>query len=176
MQEELGEFTRNNVRDLVPRPSGVNIIGTKWIFKNKTDESGNITRNKARLVAQGYTQIEGIDFDETFALVACLEAICLLLAVACHLKFKLFQMDVKSAFLKGLLFEEVYVAQPKGFEDPLYPDHVYKLKKALYGLKQAPRAWYERLTQFLMSMGYTRGGIDKMMFVKKERINTLSLL
>ncbi|CAM8880080.1 unnamed protein product [Rhodiola kirilowii] len=90
MQEELGEFTRNSVWDLVPRPSGVNIIGTKWIFKNKTDESGNITRNKARLVAQGYTQIEGIDFEETFAPVARLEAIRLLLAVACYLKFKLF--------------------------------------------------------------------------------------
>ncbi|CAM8908673.1 unnamed protein product [Rhodiola kirilowii] len=168
MQEELGEFTRNNVWDLVPRSSGVNIIGTKWIFKNKTDESGNITRNKARLVAQGYTQIEGIDFDDTFAPVARLESIRLLLAVACYLKFKLFQMDVKSAFLNGLLCEEVYVAQPKGFEDPHYPDYVYKLKKALYGLEQASRAWYERLTQFLIGMGYTRGGIDKTMFVKKE--------
>ncbi|CAM8947776.1 unnamed protein product [Rhodiola kirilowii] len=168
MQEELGEFTRNNVWDLVPRPNGVNIIGTKWIFKNKTDESGNITRNKARLVAQGYTQIEGIDFDETFAPVARLEAIRLLLAVACYRKFKRFQMDVKSAFLNGVLCEEVYVAQPKGFEDPHYPDRVYKLKKALYGLKQAPRAWYERLTQFLISMGYTRGGIDKTMFVRKD--------
>ncbi|CAM8878671.1 unnamed protein product [Rhodiola kirilowii] len=169
MQEELGEFTRNNVWDLIPCPSGVNIIGTKWIFKNKTDESGNITRNKARLVAQGYTQIKGIDFDETFAPVARLEAIHLLLAVACYLKFKLFQMDVKSAFLNGLLCEEVYVAQPKGFEDPHYPDYVYKLKKAMYGLKQAPGAWYERLTQFLISIGYTRGGIDKTMFVKKEK-------
>ncbi|CAM8905663.1 unnamed protein product [Rhodiola kirilowii] len=168
MQEELGEFTRNNVWDLVPRPNGVNIIGTKWIFKNKTDESGNITRNKARLVAQGYTQIEGIDFDETFAPVARLEAIRLLVAVVCYRKFKLFQMDVKSAFLNGVLCEEVYVAQPKGFEDPHYPDCVYKLKKALYGLKQAPRAWYERLTQFLISMGYTRGGIDKTMFVRKD--------
>ncbi|CAM8887225.1 unnamed protein product [Rhodiola kirilowii] len=143
MQEELREFQRNNVWDLVPRSDRVNVIGTKWIFKNKSDEHGNITRNKARLVAQGYTQIEGIDFDETFAPVARLEAIRLLLALACHLKFKLFQMDVKSAFLNGLLNEEVYVSQPKGFEDPHHPDYVYRLKKALYGLKQAPRAWYE---------------------------------
>ncbi|CAM8894044.1 unnamed protein product [Rhodiola kirilowii] len=166
MQEELGEFQQNDVWDLVPRPDSVNVIGTKWIFKNKSDEHGNITRNKARLVAQGYTQIEGIDFDETFAPVARLEAIRLLLALACHLKFKLFQMDVKSAFLNGLLNEEVYVAQPRGFEDPHHPDYVYRLKKALYGLKQAPRAWYERLTEFLINHSYVRGGVDKTLFVK----------
>ncbi|CAM8972320.1 unnamed protein product [Rhodiola kirilowii] len=165
MQEELGEFQRNDVWDLVPRPVGMNVIGTRWIFKNITDEQGTITENKARFVAQGYTQIEGVDFDETFGPVARLEAIRVLLALACHLKFKLFQMDVKSAFLNGLLNEEVYVAQPKGFEDPHHPDHVYHLKKALYGLKQAPRAWYERLTEFLIDHGYVRGGVDKMLFV-----------
>ncbi|CAM8948430.1 unnamed protein product [Rhodiola kirilowii] len=169
MQEELEEFARNDVWDLVPKPDGVNIIGTKWIFKNKSDTSGNITRNKARLVAQGYSQIEGIDFDETFAPVARLEAIRLLLALACHLKFRLFQMDVKSAFLNGLLHEEVFVSQPKGFEDPHHPAHVYRLKKALYGLKQAPRAWYERLTVFLINHGYVRGGVDKTLFVKHTR-------
>ncbi|CAM8887597.1 unnamed protein product [Rhodiola kirilowii] len=169
MQEELEEFARNDVWDLVPRPDGVNIIGTKWIFKNKSDASGNITRNKARLVAQGYTQIEGIDFEETFAPVARLEAIRLLLALACHLKFRLFQMDVKSAFLNGFLNEEVFVAQPKGFEDPHHPASVYHLKKALYGLKQAPRAWYERLTVFLVDHGYVRGGVDKTLFVKHTR-------
>ncbi|CAM8916160.1 unnamed protein product [Rhodiola kirilowii] len=166
MQEELDEFQRNDVWDLVPCPDSVNVIGTKWIFKNKSDENGNITINKARLVAQGYTQIEGIDFNETFAPIARLEAIRLLLALACHLKFKLFQMDVKSAFLNGLLHEEVYVAQPKGFEDPHHPDFVFRLKKALYGLKQAPRAWYERLTEFLINHSYVRGGVDKTLFVK----------
>ncbi|CAM9000216.1 unnamed protein product [Rhodiola kirilowii] len=169
MQEELEEFARNDVWDLVPRHDGVNVIGTKWIFKNKSDTSGNITRNKARLVAQGYSQIEGIDFDETFAPVARLEAIRLLLALACHLKFRLFQMDVKSAFLNGFLNEEVYVAQPKGFEDPHHPASVYHLKKALYCLKQAPRAWYERLTVFLVDHGYVRGGVDKTLFVKHTR-------
>ncbi|CAM8934750.1 unnamed protein product [Rhodiola kirilowii] len=154
MQEEFCEFQRNDVWDLVSRPDSVNVIGTKWIFKNKSDEHGNITRNKARLVAQGFTQIEGVDFDETFASVARLEVIRLLLALACHLKFKLFQMDVNSAFLNGLLNEEVYVAQPKGFEDPHHPDFVYRLKNALYSLKQAPRAWYERLTEFLINHGY----------------------
>ncbi|CAM8972792.1 unnamed protein product [Rhodiola kirilowii] len=169
MQEELEEFARNDVWDLVPRPDGVNVIGTKWIFKNKSDTSGNITRNKARLVAQGYTQIEGINFDETFAPVARLEAIRLLLALACHIKFRLFQMDVKSAFLNGFLNEEVYVAQPKGFEDPHHPSHVYRMKKALYGLKQAPRAWYERLTVFLVDHGYAQGGVDKTLFIKDTR-------
>ena len=105
MQEELDQFTRNEVWILVPRPSHTNVIGTKWIFKNKTDEFGTIIRNKARLVAQGYTQVEGIDFDETFAPVARLESIRLLLDISCVLGFKLFQMDVKSAFLNGFLNE-----------------------------------------------------------------------
>jgi hypothetical protein len=135
MQEELNQFKRSEVWDLVPRPEGFNVIGTKWIFKNKSIENGMVTRNKARLVAQGYTQVEGLDFDETFAPVARLEAVRLLLEVACILKFKLFQMDVKSAFLNVYLQEEVYVEQPKGFVESEFPNHVYKLKKALYGLK-----------------------------------------
>lgn len=143
MQSELGEFERNEVTELVPKPKGVNVIGTKWIFKNKTDEAGNIIRNKARLVAQGYSQIDGVDYEEIFAQVTRLESIRLLIGMVCHLKFKLYQMDVKSAFLNGYLKEEVYVSQPKGFEDPVHRDYVLKLKKALYGLKQAPRAWYE---------------------------------
>ncbi|KAM2204349.1 hypothetical protein ACFX1S_023996 [Malus domestica] len=167
MQEELNQFTRNDVWYLVPRPKDTNIIGTKWIFRNKTDEKGNVVRNKARLVAQGYTQVEGLDFDETFAPVARLESVRLLLAVACHLKFKLYQMDVKSAFLNGFLREEVYVEQPAGFKDPFHPDHVYRLKKAMYGLKQAPRTWYERLSSHLLQKGYIRGAIDKTLFVKK---------
>lgn len=167
MQEELHQFERNDVWYLVPRPKTANVIGTKWVFRNKTDETGLITRNKARLVAQGYSQVEGLDFGETFAPVARLESVRLLLAVACHLRFKLYQMDVKSAFLNGVLQEEVYVEQPLGFKDPHNPEHVYRLKKALYGLKQAPRAWYERLSGHLLAKGYTRGAVDKTMFVKK---------
>ena len=165
MHLELEQFDRLQVWELVPRPDGVNIIGTKWIHKNKTDEKGNVIRNKSRLVGQGYTQIEGVDFDETFAPVARLESIRLLFGMACNLKIKLYQMDVKSAFLNGVLQEEVYVTQPKGFEDPHFPDHVYKLKKALYGLKQAPRAWYDRLTVFLTQVGFQRGGVDKTLFI-----------
>ena len=138
MHEELHQFVRNYVWELVPRPKEVNVIGTKWIFKNKSDEHGTVIRNKSRLIAQGYTQVEGVDFDETFAPVARLESIRILLAIASHLNFKLYQMDVKSAFLNRMLQEEVYVEQPKGFIDPYRPDDVYKLKRALYGLKQAP--------------------------------------
>ncbi|KAL0556146.1 hypothetical protein IC582_004656 [Cucumis melo] len=121
MQEELLQFKCNNVWTLVSKPDGVNVIGTTWIFKNKTDESGNVTKNKARLVAQSYAQVEGVDFDETFAHVARLEAIRLLLNISYFRKFKLYQMDVKSAFLNGYLNEEVYVAQPKGFVDSEFP-------------------------------------------------------
>ena len=105
MRDELHQFQKNNVWTLIPKPAEVNIIGTKWIFHNKTNEEGNVIRNKAKLVAQGYTQVEGVDFDETFAPVARIESIRVLLALACHLKFKLYQMDVKSAFLNGFLKE-----------------------------------------------------------------------
>ncbi|KAL0544097.1 hypothetical protein IC582_019208 [Cucumis melo] len=149
MQEELLQFRRNIIWTLVSKLEGVNVIGTKWIFKNKIDEIGCVTKNKARLVAQGYTQVEGVDFDETFAPVARLEVIRLLLGISCIQKFKLYQMDLKSVFLNGYLNEEVYVAQPKGFVDSEHPKHVYKLNKALYGLKQALKAWYDRLTVYL---------------------------
>ncbi|GJV18384.1 retrovirus-related pol polyprotein from transposon TNT 1-94 [Tanacetum coccineum] len=140
MQEELNQFIANDVWELVPQPRNMIIIGTKWVFRNKLDENGIVSRNKARLVAQGYNQQEGIDYDETYALVSRLESIRILLFYACALDFKLFQMDVKSAFLNDFINEEVYVAQPSGFIDFEKPDHVYKLKKALYGLKQAPKA------------------------------------
>ncbi|GJY53727.1 retrovirus-related pol polyprotein from transposon TNT 1-94, partial [Tanacetum coccineum] len=150
MQEELNQFKSNDVWSLVPPPKNQTIIGTKWVFKNKLDENGVVSRNKARLVAQGYNQQEGIDFDETYAPVARLESIRILLVYACAHNFKLYQMDVKSAFLNGFINEEVYVAQPPGFIDSEKPNHVFKLKKALYGLKQAPKAWYDRLKAFLI--------------------------
>ena len=166
MQEELNNFERNQVWTLVERPN-TNVIGTKWVFRNKQDENGVVTRNKARLVAQGYTQVEGLDFEETFAPVARLEAIRMLLAFAAHHDFKLFQMDVKSAFLNGPIQELVYVEQPPGFEDPKFPNHVYKLQKALYGLKQAPRAWYECLKDFLLKKGFEIGKADSTLFTRK---------
>jgi len=135
-QEELPKEWR------IPRDLSVeNIIGCKWVFRNKLDESGVITWNKARLVAKGYNQEEDIDYGETFALVARLVVVRLLLGFASMSGFKLFQMDVKCVFLNGIINEEVYVEQPLSFEDHQHPNHVYKLKKALYGLKQAPRQY-----------------------------------
>ncbi|GJZ69127.1 retrovirus-related pol polyprotein from transposon TNT 1-94 [Tanacetum coccineum] len=156
-QEDLNQFITNDVWELVPQPRNMTIIETKWVFRNKLDENGVISRNKARLVSQGYNQQEGIDYDETYAPVARLESIRILLAYACALDFKLFQMDVKSAFLNGFINEEVYVAQPPGFIDFEKSDHVYKLKKALYDLKQAPKAWYDRLKAFLIKHEYKMG-------------------
>nr|GEX89112.1 hypothetical protein [Tanacetum cinerariifolium] len=140
MQEELDQFSRLKVWRLVPRPEGKSVIKTKWIFKNKKDESSLVIQNKATLVAVGYSQQEGIDYDETFSPVARIKAIRLFLAYASHKDFTVFQIDVKTAFLNEILKEEVYVGQPLGFVSKQYPDHVYALDKALYGLKQAPRA------------------------------------
>jgi hypothetical protein len=165
MQEVLNNFKRNEVWSLVPCPKQ-NVVGTKWLFRNKQDEHIVVTRNKARLVAKGYAQVIGLDFEETFALVARLESICILLAYVAHHSFKLFQMDVKSAFLNSPIKEEVYVEQPSSFEDDRYPDHVYRLSKALYGHKQAPRAWYECLRDFLISNAFKVGKDDPTLFTK----------
>jgi hypothetical protein len=135
MHEKLNNFAHNEVWKLVKRPSDHNVIGTKWVFQNKQDENEVIVRKKLRLVAQGYTQVEGLDFDETFAPVARLEAIQILLAYATSHNIKLYQMDVKSAFLNSKINELVYVEQPPGFEDSKKSNHVYKLSKTLYGLK-----------------------------------------
>ncbi|GJU74151.1 putative ribonuclease H-like domain-containing protein [Tanacetum coccineum] len=168
MQEEMQQFVNQDVWKLVPLPEGKIAIGTKWILKNKRDARGIVVRNKARLVAQGHRQEEGIDYDEVFAPVARIEAIRLFLAFASYMGFMVYQMDVKSAFLYGEIDEEVYVTQPKGFEDPHFPKHVYKVVKALYGLHQAPRAWYARLSTFLLKHNYRRGTIDKTLFIKKN--------
>ena len=173
MQDELNQFERNKVWHLEPRPENRSVIGTRWVFRNKLDDLGTIVRNKARLVVQGYNQQEGIDYDETFAPVARLEAIRILIAFAAHKNIKLFQMDVKTAFLNGYLKEEVYVEQPPGFADSQFPNHVYKLDKALYGLKQAPRAWYERLSNFLMEHDYRRGTVDKTLFIKTRNFDLI---
>ncbi|GJS22931.1 putative ribonuclease H-like domain-containing protein [Tanacetum coccineum] len=169
MQEELLQFKLQEVWVLCDLPEGKRVIGTKWVFRNKRDERGTIIKNKARLVAQGYRQEEGVDYDEVFAPVARIEAIRLFLAFASFMGFIVYQMDVKSAFLYGNITEEVYVKQPPGFEDPAHPNKVYRVVKALYGLHQAPRAWYERLSTFLLKHGYRRGAIDKTLFIKKDR-------
>ncbi|KAJ9561761.1 LOW QUALITY PROTEIN: hypothetical protein OSB04_006921 [Centaurea solstitialis] len=151
MQEEINQFVRLKV----------------WRL-NKKDEDNIVVRNKAWLVAKGYRQQEGIDYNETFAPVARIEAIRMFLAYAAHKDFTVYQMDVKTAFLNGVLKEEVYVSQPEGFVDQDHPDHVYILDKALYGLKQAPQAWYDSLSQFLVESGYSKGKIDNTLFIKRE--------
>nr|GFC09386.1 Gag-Pol polyprotein [Tanacetum cinerariifolium] len=138
IQEELHQFDRLEVWELVDRPLCKNVINMKWLCKNKRDEENSVIRNKSRLVAKGYAQKEGVDFEESFAHVARLEAVRLFIAYATHKYFTVYQMDVKTAFLYGSLKQEVYVNQPDGFVDPYHPDKVYRLKKALYGLKQAP--------------------------------------
>jgi hypothetical protein len=165
MQEELNNFMRNEVWHLVSRHNK-NVVGNKWVFRNKQDEYGVVTRNKVRLVAKGYSQVECLDFDETYAHVAMIESIRILLAYATYHGFKLYQMNVKSVFLNGPIKEEVYVEQPPGFEDSEYHTYVYKLSKALYGLKQAQRAWYECLRDFLITNGFIVGKADRTLFTK----------
>jgi hypothetical protein len=165
MKEELNNFKHNEVWSLVERPKQ-NVVRTKWVFCNKQDEHRVVTRNKARLVAKGYSQVEGLDFDETFALVARLESIHMLLAYATQHGFMLCQMDIKSTFFNGPI-KEVYVEQPPGFESEDYPTHVYKPHKAVYGLKQAPRAWYECLRDFLIENGFRIGKADSTLFTRK---------
>nr|GEW28519.1 retrovirus-related Pol polyprotein from transposon TNT 1-94 [Tanacetum cinerariifolium] len=168
MQEKLNEFERLEVWELVPRPDKVMVITLKWIYKVKLDELGGSLKNKARLVARSYRQEEGIDFEESFAPVARLEAIQIFLAYAAHKNMVVYQMDVKTAFLNGNLREEVYVSQPDGFVDQDNPNHMYKLKKALYGLKQAPRAWYGMLSSFLIFQDFSKGSMDLTLFIRRN--------
>jgi hypothetical protein len=150
---------------LVDPPPGCKPIETKWVWKNKEGEKGEVLRNKSRLVAQGYSQKEEIDYEETFAPVTRLEAIRILLSFSVAKGFKLHQMNVRSAFLNGVLEEEVYVRQPSGFESEKYPHLVHKLRKALYGLKQAPRAWYGRLRGFMFERGFEMGKVVQTLFL-----------
>nr|GFA64595.1 retrovirus-related Pol polyprotein from transposon TNT 1-94 [Tanacetum cinerariifolium] len=151
MQEEIHEFERLEVCELVPCPDKVFLIKLKWIYKVKTDKFGGVLKNKARLVAQGFKQEEGIDFEESFTSVTRIKAIRIFVANVAHKNMMIFQMDVKTTFLNGDLKEEVYDSQPDGFVDQNNPSHVYKLKKALYGLKQETYAWYDMLSSFLIS-------------------------
>jgi hypothetical protein len=164
MQEELNNFTRNEVWHLVPHPNQ-NVVGTKWVFRNKQNEHGVVTRNKARLVAKGYSQVKGLDFDETYAPVARHEWIRILLAYATYHGFRLYQMDVKSDFLNGPIKEEVYVEQPPGFEDTEYPTHVYKLSRRFMGSNKPQEHGMNAWETFL-----------SLMVLKSEKLTLLSSL
>ncbi|GJU08346.1 retrovirus-related pol polyprotein from transposon TNT 1-94, partial [Tanacetum coccineum] len=167
MQDEIHEFDRLQVWELVPQPDRVMIIALKWIYKVKLDEYDDVLKNKARLVAKGYRQEDGIDFEESFASVARIEAIRIFIANAASKNMIIYQMDIKTAFLNGELKEELYVSQPEGFVDPDHLTHVYRLKKALYGLKQAPRAWYDTLSRFLLENKFSKGAVDPTIFTRK---------
>ncbi|GJR49828.1 retrovirus-related pol polyprotein from transposon TNT 1-94 [Tanacetum coccineum] len=157
MQDEIHEFDRLDVWELVPPLDCAMIITLKWIYKVKLDEYGDVLKNKARLVAKVYCQEEGLNFEESFTLVARLEAIRIFIANAASKNMIVYQIDVKTAFLNEELKEEVYVSQPDGFVDPDRLNHVYCLKKSLYELKQAPWAWYDTLSKFLLAQGFSKG-------------------
>ncbi|GJY14183.1 retrovirus-related pol polyprotein from transposon TNT 1-94 [Tanacetum coccineum] len=166
--ENINQAETNKENAQVKEDKFINIFSTLWLWKNKRDEENTIIRNKARLVAKGYGQQEVIDFEESFVLVALLEAVRLFVPYAAHRSFPVYQMDVKIAFLYGPLKEEVYVNKPEGFVDLYHPDQVYHLKKELYGLKQAPKAWYDVLSNFLISKGFSKGSIDPNLFIIKH--------
>ena len=159
---------KNGTWQLVQRPLDRKVIGVKWVFRTKLNADGSINKYKARLVVKGYAQIFGVDFSETFAPVARLDTIRLLLAVAAQKGQKVFQLDVKSAFLNGFLKEEIFVEQPDGFVVQGQEDKVYVLKKALYGLKQAPRAWYSRIDDHLINLGFNKSLSEATLYVRSE--------
>nr|GEV17789.1 hypothetical protein [Tanacetum cinerariifolium] len=167
MQDEIYEFDRLQVWELVPQPDCVMIIALKWIYKVKLDEYGDVLKNKARLVAKGYRQEEGTDFKESFAPISHIEAIRIFIANVASKNMTIYQMDVKTTFVNGELKGEVYVSQPKGFVDSDHPTYVYRLKKALYGLKQAHRAWYDTLSRFLLVNKFSKGAVDPTLFTRK---------
>lgn len=148
------------------RPKDKNVIGTKWVFRNKMNKQGEVVRNKARLVCKGYSQQEGIDYEETYAPIARIKEIRMFLAYAMNKKFKVYQMDVKSAFLNGELEEGIYIEKPEGFPLLEDKDMVCKLKKSLYGLKEAPRTWYARLDSYLAKLGFAKGTKDNNLYLK----------
>nr|GEX18945.1 retrovirus-related Pol polyprotein from transposon TNT 1-94 [Tanacetum cinerariifolium] len=167
IQEDLFQFKRLDVWVLVRAPDNIKLLTLRWLFKNKHDEEITVIRNKTRLVVRGYHQEEEIDFEESFAPVARIEAIRIFLAYAAHKSFIVFQMNVKTAFLHGSLKEDVYVCQPEGFIDVDHPSHVYNLKKALYGLKQAPMAWYNELSKFLLHNHFNKGTINPTLYIRR---------
>nr|GEZ80777.1 copia protein [Tanacetum cinerariifolium] len=167
--DESNGVEADNVWTLVDCPKGVRPIGIKWVLKNKKDERGIVIRNKSKLVAQGHTQDEGIDYDEVFTPVEGIEAIRLFLAYDSFMWFTVYQMDVKSAFLYGTIDEEVYVMQPPRFQDLEFPARVYKVEKAMYGLHQAPRAWYGTLSKYLLTNDFQKGTIDQTLFIRRQK-------
>lgn len=174
--EELRALEKNKTWTLTDLPPGKRTVGCKWIFSVKHKVDGSIERYKARLVAKGFTQSYGIDYQETFAPVAKLNTIKVLLSIAANKEWPLFQLDVKNAFLNGDLVEEVYMDIPPGFEDRFTKGKVFKLKKSIYGLKQSPRTWFERFIKVLKGYGYTQSQSDHTLFIKHSTGGKLTAL
>ena len=166
MRSEMNSLVQNETWELVPRPKDKNIVGNRWVFKVKRNPDGTIHRHKARLVAQGYSQVYGIDYNEVFSPVAKFATIRSLFAFANIEDLEIHQMDVKTAFLNGHLDHEIYMEQPQGFSDPDNPDYVCRLKKSLYGLKQSARCWNETLTDYLVSDGFSKCEADDCLYIK----------
>ncbi|GJV61904.1 retrovirus-related pol polyprotein from transposon TNT 1-94 [Tanacetum coccineum] len=176
MHDEMDALHQNRTWTLVPRPSASNIVGSKWVYRTKFKSDGSVERFKARLVAQGFTQILGLDYSHTFSLVVKSATVRIVLSLAVLNHWRLHQLDVKNAFLHGQLNETVYMEQPPGFVDPEFPNHVCKLSKALYGLKQAPRAWFQRLSSFLITHGFICSRADTSLFVFARDSSIMYLL
>jgi hypothetical protein len=176
MQEEFDALSSNHTWALVPRPPHTNVVTGKWVFRHKTREDGSLERYKARWVVRGFVQRPGIDFGETFSPVVKPATIRTVLSLACSRNWPVHQLDVKNAFLHGVLEEQVYCYQPTGFVDSLHRDHVCKLAKSLYGLKQAPRAWFKRFAAFAITIGFVASRSDASLFILKQGTDVAYLL
>jgi hypothetical protein len=176
MVEEYDSIVRNDVCDVVPRPVGKSVVTSKWLYKTKIAADGSVEKHKARFVARGFSQIEGVDYDEAFAPIARYTSIRTIIAIATKLDWRIHQMDVKTAFLNGFIEEEVYIEQPQGFEVSDRDTHVCLLRKALYGLKQAPRAWYPRIDTYLLQMGFEKSDADPNLYFIIRGEDTLILI
>ena len=173
MKAEIEAIQKNDTWKLIELPPGHKAIGLKWVFKAKRDTQGKVVKHKARLIAKGYIQKFGVDFEDVFAPVTKMETVRLLLAIAANNEWEVHHLDVKSAFLNGILLEEVYVTQPPGFEKEGEEHKVYKLYKALYGLRQAPRAWYARLSKYLLNLGFTKCPFEHAVYIEREGSDVL---
>jgi hypothetical protein len=176
MCDEIKALQSNHTWSLVPFHPSMNVVGSRWVYRIKHRIDGSIKRYKARLVARGFTQQEGIDYSETFSIVIKQATVRLVFSIAVSCNWKIHQLDIHNAFLNGVLTEEVYMKQPSGFVDPTFPSHVCRLHKSLYGLKQAPRAWYTRLSDFLLSIGFLASKVDTSLFILSDGTNIFYLL
>jgi hypothetical protein len=176
MREEYNALMAQNTWTLVPRPAGVNVVMGKWIFRHKLNSDGSLARSKARWVVRGFTQQQGVDYDETFSPIIKPATICVVLSMATSHNWSIHQLDVKNAFLHGNFSEHVYAQQPSGFVSPSHPNFVCKLNKSLYGLKQAPHTWFLQFTSFLSTLGFCGSKSDRSLFMFKQGPSTAYLL